>query len=198
MGNIGALGYFAPMLDHHDGQERQVVAMGYRGGGGLPGFPSEAALKADALAVFDALPDILGRSPDRVVAQGYSLGSGLAVHLAAHRPIAGVVLSAPYARLCDLMATASGVPACLLPWVQTWRSDQEARHVSASTLILHGDRDSLVPLSQGRKLAASMTHPDADLRFVVVAGAGHTDLLTTAPYLTEIDTFIDAIARRGN
>ncbi len=118
MGNAGSLAYFTDILTHHRAQGRSVVAMTYRGGGGVPGHPTEAGLKADALAVFDAVPDLL-RDPGAVALHGYSLGTGLALHVAARRDADAVVLTAPYARLCELMAQQSLLPACRMPKIRT-------------------------------------------------------------------------------
>ncbi len=190
MGNIGALGYFAPMLQHHARAGRQVVAMGYRGGGGLPGAPSETQLKADALVAFDALPQVVGPRHGPVVVQGYSLGTGLALHVAARRDVAGVILAAPYTRLCRLMTRASGLPACILPGIQRWRSDLDAPKVRAPSLLLHGDRDGLVPFAHGVEMGELLRRGEGVARFVAVTGAGHVDLFDTPPYLGEIDRFL--------
>lgn len=194
MGNVGALGPFLPMLEHHRTQGRTVVAMAYRGGGGLPGTPSEAALKDDARALYDALPDILGRAPGPVVAHGFSLGTGLATHVAAARSVDGVILSAPYTSLCTLMAAASYLPACLIPGVQRWNSLAEAPHIRAPALVLHGSADRLIPPAHGRRLAEAV--PGA--AFAEIPGGGHSDLMDFPGYLTQIDAFIDALAPPGS
>ncbi|MGV6849217.1 MAG: alpha/beta hydrolase [Marinibacterium sp.] len=185
MGNVGALNAFLAMLDHHKAAGRSVVAMTYRGGGGVPGESSETSLKRDALAVVDALPDLGFTGP--VVAQGYSLGTGLALHAAANRDLAGVLLSAPYTRMCTLMARASYLPACQLPFVQKWQSIDIAAQVGEPVLILHGTGDTLIAPHFGRELADAL--PRA--AFVPVNGAGHADLIHTPGYLSAVDAFLD-------
>ena len=75
-----------------------VAGLDYRGYGASEGRPSEAALKADALAAYDALAAKLG--PDvRIAVMGRSLGTALAAHVAANRAVAGVILVTPYESL---------------------------------------------------------------------------------------------------
>ncbi|MEL6205122.1 MAG: alpha/beta hydrolase [Pseudomonadota bacterium] len=192
MGNVGTLTLFAPMLRHHRDAGRSVVALAYPGGGGIPGEPSEAGLKAAALSVFDALPDLLPAHPDSaVIAHGYSLGTGLALHLAAARDLDGVLLSAPYTRLCRLMADASLLPACLLPGVQKWDSLAAAPAVSEPVLVLHGTADGLIPVSHGEEMADTL--PDG--RIYRIEGGGHADLMDFLVYLDALDGFVEGGAR---
>ena len=80
MGNAGALWAFEEGLRPHVEAGRHVIALEYRGGAGLPGRPSETTLKSDALVIADYALSF-GRP---VVVQGFSMGSGLAVHVAAN------------------------------------------------------------------------------------------------------------------
>jgi pimeloyl-ACP methyl ester carboxylesterase len=187
MGNAGALQFFEPGLSMHQAAGRRVVALEYRGGAGRPGIPDEATLKADALAAADHA--LAYGNP--VVVHGYSLGTGLAVHVAARRDVAGVVLEAPYSRLCALMARAALLPACLMPFVQKWDTLADAPGVRAPVLILHGDRDTLVPPAESVALAAALSLPDR----LVLAGADHLDIGLGARARAEISAFIAATVR---
>lgn len=197
MGNVGALGPFLPMLEHHRTAGRSIVAMGYRGGGGLPGEPSETQLKSDALQAFDAVPQAIAQ-PGKVVVQGYSLGTGLALHVAARRDVDAVILSAPYAKLCRLMARASYLPACRLPGVQTWNSEKDAATAEKPTLVLHGTADALIPIEEGRRLFNVLKFDGHVLnRMVEIQGAGHNNLISFASYLQEIDSFVARITAQS-
>lgn len=192
MGNVGTLAAFEPILVRHRAAGRGVVAMTYRGGGGAPGRPSEAGLKADALLVRDSVEALLpGHGP--VVAEGYSLGTGLALHVAARRKVEGVILAAPYGRLCRLMTRRSGVPACLIPWIDRWRSDLDAARVSAPVLMLHGEDDTLIPLSEGLRLSSAL--PEGLGRFERLPGVGHNDITSAAGYWPAVDRFMARLAR---
>ncbi len=190
MGNVGSLAYFRPMLDPHLEAGRSVIAMTYRGGGGQPGHPSETGLKRDALALADHAAAAFPDKP--VFVQGYSLGTGLAVHVAARRPVDGVVLSAPYDALCRLMRKRSGLPACWLP-VQKWRRDADVGKLRAPVLIQHGTADRLVPFVSGSTLASKMTEAGVAVRFHAIRGAVHNDLTQFPDHQATIDRFINGL-----
>jgi len=192
MGNNGALPTFVAMLDHHKAQGRSVIALGYRGGGGLPGQASETILKADALQGFDAAAQFLAKPSGPIVIHGFSLGTGLALHVAANREVDAVVLSAPYQKLCRLMAQRSYLPACYLPGVQKWHSDRDAATVTAPVLVQTGTVDKLIPLNEGRRLFAALEN-SRDKTLVEVHGAGHSNLLGFPAYLDVMDGFIGRI-----
>ncbi|GAA4225110.1 alpha/beta hydrolase [Sagittula marina] len=191
MGNVGALPAFEEMLSHHAGAGRSVVAMGYRGGGGVPGAPSEETLKADALVLVDGLQQVLPEHGP-IVLHGYSMGTGLATFAASERDVSGVVLEAPYARLCEIMARQAYVPACWIPGVDHWRSIDAARRVEEPTLVVHGTLDSVIPYAHGQRMAQAL--PNGEL--VPVPLGGHDILMQRPGYLEAIDSFFDRVAKR--
>ncbi|WP_375255952.1 alpha/beta hydrolase [Yoonia sp.] len=187
MGNGGALGFFSDTLDAHQEAGRTVVALAYRGGGGVAGNPSEAGLKADALAAYDWLA---AKHDGPIAVHGFSLGTGLAVHVAARRPVAAVLLDAPYARLCSLMAQAAWVPACYMPGVQKWDTTRDVDALSAPVLIQHGVEDQLIPLAQGKALADLMRDAGLDVGYHAIKNATHNDLAGQPGYRDRIDAFL--------
>ncbi len=187
MGNVGALELFRPMLDHHKDSGRGVVGMTYRGGGGEAGTPSETVLKRDALATFDATR---ARFPDRaIIIQGYSLGTGIATYVASQRDAKGLILSAPFTRMCSLMTAASGLPACFLP-VQRWDSVADALAVRMPVLVLHGTADSLIPFEHSEALMQVFNGAGIEADLVAIRSAGHTNLTQFPGYLNAIDRFV--------
>ena len=176
MGNAGTWAWHGPMLDEHEALDRTIIAVEYPGGAGVPGDPSETRLKADALAAADYASS-LGKP---VIVHGYSLGTGLAIHVAAQRDVTGLILDAPYARLCELMTTASALPACYMPFVQKWQSADEVSQVDEPVLIRHGINDQVVPFTQGQRLA---TYFGDTLTFVPIEGAGHADMYKSPTFV---------------
>ena len=187
MGNGGALAYFTYTLNAHDAADRTVAAMEYPGGGGIPGTASETRLKADALAAYDW---VAARHDGPIVVHGYSMGTGLALHVAAEREVAAILLDAPYVRMCELMTRASWLPACYMPGVQRWDNARLLSRISAPVLIQHGTADQLIPMSDGERLARLMVAQGIDVAFEPVPGATHNNLAGQGGYADRIDAFL--------
>jgi uncharacterized protein len=164
-----------------------LLAISYRGYGGSTGSPGEAGLIVDGLAAFDWLME---QHEGPAVLIGQSLGSAVAVAVAAKRQAAGVILiSAPD----SMRALAQGhypyLPVAPL-MRDPFRSDQRIGDVEEPKLFLHGDRDTIVPLSHGQALFDLAAEPK---EWRVLAGYGHNDIWT--PDLVEI--VADFIERPG-
>ncbi len=165
-----------------------LLALSYRGYGGSTGSPSEAGLIADGLAAFDML---VKRRDGPVVVVGQSLGSAVAVAVAAERPAVGLVLiSAP-----DSIAAVAQHHYPYLPVAalirDPFRSDLRIADVDAPKLFLHGDRDTLIPVERGRALFERAPEPR---EFRELPGYGHNDLWTVE--MVEIITdFVEASAK---
>jgi fermentation-respiration switch protein FrsA (DUF1100 family) len=161
-----------------------------RGYGGSGGKPTETANIADALAAYDHLI-ARGVPADRIVAYGESLGSGQAVPLAAKRRVAAVVLEAPLTSTVDVgRRVYFWLP---LRWLVTDRYDNE-RHIRAVTaplLILHGERDSVVPVEMGRRLFNAAKAPK---RLELFPRGGHNDLFDHGAWEKARD-FLESLAR---
>ncbi|WP_108814943.1 alpha/beta hydrolase [Loktanella sp. Alg231-35] len=190
MGNGGALTYFTYTLDAHEQAGRMIAAMEYPGGGGIPGTPSEVRLKADALAAYDWLA---ARHAGPIVVHGYSMGSGLALHVAAARPVAAVLLDAPFVKMCELMTKASWLPACYMPGVQHWNSAALVPDVTAPVLIQHGTEDQLIEMSNGERLRDLMAAAGLAVTFHAVEGATHNNLAGQVGYANRIDQFLSGL-----
>ena len=94
-GNAGSLAFRSERIRHYQARGRGVFMMSYRGYSGSTGSPSESANVADALLAYTFLVDA-GVAARDIILYGESLGTGVAVQVAAQKPVAGVVLDAPY------------------------------------------------------------------------------------------------------
>lgn len=149
-----------------------VFMPAYRGYSGSGGSPSETALIADARLAYDHLK-ARGLDPKQIVAYGESLGTGVAVQLATLRPVAAVVLDAPYTRLA-----AIGQQRYPFIPVRMFLKDQYASidyitNIRAPLLVIHGTADRTIPMEQGRELFEA-ANPPKELR--ILQGAGHSDI----------------------
>ena len=176
MGFSGALSVHEPRLRAFGAAGYGVVAMAYRGGGGQAGEPGEAAFLRDASRVWRSLDDLVGApvgADDRVI-YGFSLGSGIAVALAAEVEEMALILEAPYDRLCRTVeADFSILPACRILRSDRFDSIDRIGAVDTISYFLHGAEDSVVPIALGRALFVATPEP----KFArIYARATHEDL----------------------
>jgi hypothetical protein len=148
-----------------------LVALSYRGYAGSSGKPSEQGLLNDAAAAYAFTS--ARYSADRIVVWGFSLGSGVAVALAADHPVGKVILEAPYTSVADIAATAFRLMPVRWLTRDRFRSDERISRVTAPLLILHGARDSVIALSFGERLFALAREPK---QFVQFPEGGHDNL----------------------
>lgn len=128
-----------------------LLAMSYRGYGGSEGAPSEAALHADAEAVYAELVKTV--PPERVVIFGESLGTGIATNLARKAKAKATVLDSPYQSV--LARAQAEYPWLPVRWIlqDTFRSDLWISETKSPVLILHGTADRVIPSSDSERLA---------------------------------------------
>ena len=170
-GNGGSLRYGAARFRELIGAGIGIVALEYRGYGGNEGSPSEHGLIADGEAAYAYAA---ARYPvSQIVLWGQSLGSGVAVAVAAEKPVARVILEAPFTSTAAVASLRYWyVPIGLLMKDQ-FHSDRRIQKVTAPLLILHGVKDQVVPYAMGERLFELANQPKHIVRFL---DAGHDDL----------------------
>ena len=156
--------------------DHALYLLHYRGYGGSSGSPSEAALHADALALYDK---VVAAHPD-VMVIGRSLGSGVAVRLASVRPVQQLVLVTPYYSIVDI--AAKQFPMFPVRWLlqdryESWR---DAPQVRATTLVLTAERDQIVPRDSTQRLLARFGPGVAVER--LIAGTDHISISASPQY----------------
>ena len=170
-GNGGALKYRVVRFRKLIADGIGLVALEYRGYGGLSGSPSEQGLIADAEAAYAFAA---ARYPiAQIVLWGESLGSGVAVALAAEKPVGRVILEAPFTSAAAVGARHYWYLPVGLLMKDQFRSDQRIGKVTAPLLILHGVRDQTVPYAMGERLFDLANQPKHIARFL---DGGHEDL----------------------
>jgi uncharacterized protein len=176
-GNAGNRAYRADLGAALRSRGLSVLLFDYRGFGENAGAPTESGLAADARA---ARAYLLGRrdvASDRLVYFGESLGSAVATRLAAEYAPAALILRSPFTSFVDV----GRIHYPLLPvrWLlrDRFSSIDQIPRVRCPILVIAGDRDSIVPLEQSRRLYAAA--PSAKT-LVIVEGADHNDAELTA------------------
>lgn len=153
------------------------LAVYYRGYSGSTGQPSERGLHIDARAGYDWLI-AHNYAPRDIVIHGFSLGSGVAVRLAAERPARALILEAPFTGVDDV-AAAHFTPFSRFLIRDGFRSREWIGRVEMPVLIVHGDQDSVIPFTQGERLYALAHEPK---QFVRMVGSDHATLVRDGIY----------------
>ena len=157
----------------------------YRGYGASEGKPSERALVSDALAWYDFAQATL--APKEVVVFGRSLGSGVAVQVAASRPVSRVILVAPYASLVGV--AQHHYPFLPVRWLLRHRFDSGAAapDIRAPLLCLVAERDEVIPIVHSKELFGAWAGPK---RWVELRGAGHNSTDEAPAFWEAIKEFL--------
>ena len=172
-GNAGNLSHRVDQLRNlHHVVRVNILMIDYREYGRSEGQVSEAGTYQDALAAYDYLVKRHGPEPSRIVAYGQSLGAAVAVELAIQRELYGLILEAPFTSIQDMAKVH-------YPWFPLgsllsirYDSLSKINKVGVPLLVLHGNRDEIVPYEQGKKLYDAANAPK---QFYTIRGAGHND-----------------------
>ena len=166
-----------------------IVAINYRGYGASEGTPGEAALVADAHVIFDAIsvrPDVDAR---RMVALGRSLGTGVAVKLAAARPIAGLILVSPYDSLVALGRTHYPLLPVSMLLRHRFDSAADAPNLHVPLLAIVAESDSIIPRERSRALYDAWAGPKS---WAVVRSTDHNTLSAPDAFWARVAEFLSA------
>ncbi len=148
------------------------VAVEYPGYPGAAGEPSEASLLATAQEALEMLTSQHGVARERLVLEGQSVGTGVAVAMAARGWGVKLVLLSPYTSLPDVAARA-------FPWVPVrllmrdrFDSGAQTAQLNVPTLVVHGTHDEVIPFELGQRLAQAIS----GAKFVAVERGDHNGL----------------------
>jgi hypothetical protein len=176
----------------HDELGVGVFLFDYRGYGRSNGTPSEQGTYRDAEA---ALAYVLSRpevDAERIVYFGRSLGAGVAVELATRRPPFALILESPVPSIAEL--ARRHYPFLPIGGLLRTKYDSLSKiaDVRAPLLVLHGDRDDVVPFESGRKLFEAAGEPK---RFYTIRGAGHNDTYVVGgrEYFRALREFVEGL-----
>jgi fermentation-respiration switch protein FrsA (DUF1100 family) len=150
-----------------------LVALGYRGFGRSEGTPSEMGLYADARAAIVYAKSVMHVPQKKLIYFGESLGSGVAVQMAKEQAPALLMLEAAYTsvetRSAELYPFVLGVRNLVL---DKYDSLSKIKDVHAPLLMVHGQRDEVIPLAHGRALLEGANEPK---QIVVYPDVHHAD-----------------------
>ena len=174
---IPSLGKLFP---HHT-----VYFVHYRGYGGSTGSPSEKGLFQDALNIYDHVQ----ANHREISAIGRSLGSGVAIHLAAQRKLEKLVMVTPYDSI-EVLAKESlpFFPISLL-LKDKYRSIDLVPEIETPTLVLIAEHDDVIPRASTDRLVAAFD--PARVVTHVFEEATHNTIGGDPEYLSRLQLFLD-------
>ena len=153
-----------------------VLLFDYRGYGRSEGETAgEGGLYADADAAYDFVTKERGVPARRVVLYGQSLGTAAVADVAARHECGALVLESG-------LSSAGDMAAAVMPWLPRFvrgltknKLDTVSKlpRVGCPVFVVHGDRDGVIPASQGQRLFDAAPEPK---RLLIIKGAGHNDL----------------------
>jgi pimeloyl-ACP methyl ester carboxylesterase len=175
-------------------QAGACLFMNYAGYGDSQGKPSQARLCQDALFLLDWITRREGVPLTQVVLMGRSLGSGVAVFVAAQRPVKGVILVTPFDSLRHVARHHYPFLPVRLLLKYPFDSAALAPSIKAPALLLTGARDDIIPGHLAANLARVWGGP---VRQVVIDDAGHNDIQLNRRYWESVNAFlIDSPGRK--
>lgn len=171
-GNAGNLAGRAARFQRYQSKGYGILMMSWRGYSGSTGQPSEASNVADAIRAYDHLR-AEGIKPSDIVVYGESLGSGVAVQLAGVREVGALVLDAPYTSVVEVALLSYPYLPVRPLLVDRYESNRHIHQVTAPVLVLHGERDAVIPVRMGKELHRLAREPK---KLVLFPDGGHVDL----------------------
>ena len=199
---LKSAGSRAPLLVYYGGNAEEVswllgeagrfagyslLLMNYRGYGGSGGKPGESVLYADALRVFDYAAQRADVDPARILVMGRSLGTAMAVRVAAHRSVLAVLLVSPYDSMVALGRRHHPYLPVSLLLRNRFEALADAPQAKAPLLALVASRDSIVPVEHSRRLFDAWGGPSA---WREIEGADHNDISDSPAYWQAIVAFL--------
>lgn len=193
-GNAGNMSY---RLDRAREMQRRlgvsVLLFDYRGYGRSEGNPDEQGTYRDARAAYRHAVEATRVPPQDLVLFGESLGAAVAVQLALERPAGALILESAFTSIPDMARAAYPFLPPVGRLIRTrYETIAKVPRLALPLLVLHGERDEIVPFAQGRRVFEAAGGPK---RFFAIPGAGHNDtyLAGGEPYWRALGEFLDSL-----
>lgn len=170
------------------------LAVDYPGYGLSNGRSSEENIIAAANAAFNWILTNFGSNPKIIF--GWSLGAAVAIQTVANHPnqIEGLIAVSPWTSLPEV--AAGHYPRFLVNSLvkENYNSVEVAKEIKCPVLLIHGERDNIIPFSQGEKVAQAT---ESSVRWVPVPNAGHNDIFSREIVWEEIASFINSVQKNN-
>jgi pimeloyl-ACP methyl ester carboxylesterase len=186
-GNAEEVSWLTDVADQFAGWS--LLLVNFRGYGESEGKPGEKELLGDGLAIYDYAKQRSDVDPQRIVAMGRSLGSGVAVHLAAHRPLRGAILVSPYDSVVEVAKRHYPLLPVSLMLRHRFDSLALAPQVDVPLLCLVATQDQVIPIPHSRALFEAWRGAKT---WQEVSPASHDSIAGEPDYRRSIAEFLKA------
>ena len=150
-GNAGSLENRIHKLNHFKNMDVNFLIIAWRGFSGNLGKPSEDALYEDGKSAINWLKN-QGLSDNDLIIYGESLGTGIATEISQNKKYAGLILETPFT---SMVAAAKSfypyIPVSLI-LKDKYKNDEKIKNINIPVLVMHGEKDQIVPFSMGKKM----------------------------------------------
>ncbi|MGI0498498.1 alpha/beta hydrolase [Limnospira platensis CENA597] len=190
-GNAEDLGDIRPRLESLRDIGFSVFAYDYPGYGLSGGTPSVAGAYQAIEAAYYYLTQVLQVPPERIIVYGRSVGSGPSTHLAARKLVGGLVIESGFISTFRVVTRIPIFPFDRFPNLAN------LQNVEVPVLIIHGDRDRVIPFHHGQRLYDDFDGPKMSLW---VEGAGHNNVLEVAGdrYVETLLKFTEMLSKKSD
>ena len=180
----------------HDKVKVNVFIFDYRGYGRSEGHASEAGTYLDGEAALDLLRKKLGVKSDKIILFGRALGAAVATEMATRFINQGLILESPFISIAEMARIV--LPFLPIRFLLQTRYDVETTitKIRVPLLVLHGDRDEIVPFSHGETIFDKAPEPK---KFFAIPGANHNDNYVVGGeiYFQQIKEFVEWTAAKA-
>lgn len=178
-GNAGNLYHRFEYVQGLYEMNQDILLVSYRGYGKSTGKPNEKGIYKDGEAAVKYAINELGYNEKEIIIFGRSLGTSVAVHIAQNREFKKVILVTPLTSGKE-MAAAMGLGFVKFIAGNSFNSIDKINNINAAILIIHGDRDELIPYAMGKELMDTF---EGTKQLVTIKNGGHNDLQEVDPEL---------------
>lgn len=163
---------------------KTMYLLEYRAYGSSTGKPSENALVSDALAAFDEI----ALKHTRIAVIGRSLGSGVAVQLAAKRPVERLLLITPFDSILAIAKKQFPVFPVALLLKDTFDSVSFVDELDMPVMVIAGSADTLIPIKHTQLLHEAMQQQESEM--IIIENAGHNNISRFPEYYAHLTRFL--------
>lgn len=172
-GNAGNISHRLDLVQPFLRKGLSVFLVDYRGFGKSSGRPSEPGLYKDGLAAWSYLVEKERIAPERIILHGHSIGAAIAIEVALQKKVRSLVIESAFTSTKDMAKTMALFALFSPVFPAHYNNLEKIPRVSAPKLVIHGERDEIVPFAMGQKLFEAAASPKS---FYPVKDAGHNDV----------------------